>query len=251
MIIDTFTSTASQTSLSHVQNQDTMGMLNLRLRSSGPNGVWVISDGMGGHASGEQASRFTVQGFLDHFLMLHFDFLRFSDNWGQYLQTLVSELDTELYDLGFSGEAFHSDPHRSLMGATLTGALLVDKFLYLVHVGDTRCYLVRDHIMRQVTVDHTTENGEYLTQALGLGDPLDSFTTMLEIQGDDRLIFLSDGVYKALDDQQILAILEEKCNSEKAVQCLVKRASEASGFADDASALLVAFEASLSHRTGG
>ena len=58
MKIDAYTAIASETSLSHTKNQDTLGILNLSLRSRGPTGVWVISDGMGGHASGEQASRF-------------------------------------------------------------------------------------------------------------------------------------------------------------------------------------------------
>ena len=46
MKIDAYTAIASETSLSHTKNQDTLGILNLSLRSRGPTGVWVISDGM-------------------------------------------------------------------------------------------------------------------------------------------------------------------------------------------------------------
>ena len=248
MKIDAYTAIASETSLSHTKNQDTLGILNLSLRSRGPTGVWVISDGMGGHASGEQASRLAVQGFLDHFLLSRFDFARFSKDWVQYLRHLVSALDMELYDVGFSGEAFHSDPHRSLMGATFTGALRLDNFLYLVHVGDTRCYLLRNHILQQLTVDHITPNGEYLTQALGSGDLIQPFTSMLEVQEQDRLIFLSDGVYRDLERQQMLAILETADEPENIVRCLVRTASEATRFADDASALLVSFGVNREYR---
>jgi len=249
--IDACTAIASQTSLSHTHNQDTVGILNLNMRSLGPTGAWVLSDGMGGHLSGEQASRLAVQGFLDHFLSGCFDFTEFSENWVQYLEHLVSELDTELYDTGFSGEAFHRDPHRSLMGATFTGALRLDNSLFLVHVGDTRCYLLRNHILQQLTVDHITSNGKYLTQALGSGDIMQPFTSMFEIEEQDRLILLSDGVYRALELQQIRAILETADESENIVRCLVRTASEATGFADDASALLVSFLASRKHRIGG
>jgi serine/threonine protein phosphatase PrpC len=241
VIIDTQTATASEISLTHTQNQDTTGMLNLRLRNRGPSGIWVISDGMGGHVSGTQASRLIVQGFLDHFLLSYFDLVRFSEDWTQYLRELVAELDTAVYNFGFSGEAFHNDPHRSLMGATITGAVLVDNCLYLVHIGDSRCYLLRNDSLSQLTVDHITADGEYLTQALGSGDPLHPFTTMLRIQAQDRLILLSDGVYKALEIKQIMAILGKENRLENAVRCLVQTASTATQFGDDASVLLVAF----------
>ena len=70
MVINVRTSMATQAAPSHVQNQDTLRMLNLRLRHANPSWVWVISDGMGGHLRGEQASHITVQVFLDHFYCL-------------------------------------------------------------------------------------------------------------------------------------------------------------------------------------
>ena len=245
MLINACTAIATYASSSHVENEDAVGMLNLRMRHGGPDWVWVISDGMGGHRHGEQASRITVQTFLGRFLLSYFDSDKFLEDWNQYLKTLIADIDTDVYNFGFSGEAFHRDPHRSLMGATMTGALLLDNFLYLVHVGDTRCYLLRDNSLQQLTLDHVTENGEFLTQALGLGDPLLPSTTMIEIQERDMLIFLSDGVYKALERSEIRDIVVGGSNLEHSVERLVARASESPRFHDDASTILVSFDSAL------
>ena len=127
----------------------------------------------------------------------------------------------------------------------MTGALLLDNFLYLVHVGDTRCYLLRDNSLEQLTLDHVTENGEFLTQALGLGDPLLPSTTMIEIQERDMLIFLSDGVYKALERSEIRDIVVGGSNLEHSVERLVASASESPRFHDDATTILVSFDSAL------
>ena len=241
MVINARTSMATQAAPSHAQNQDTLRMLNLRLRHANPSWVWVISDGMGGHLRGEQASHITVQVFLDHFLLSYFDSVKFFENSVQYLEKLVSEIDIAVYDLGFSGEAFHRDPHRNLMGATMTGALLVDQYLYLVHLGDTRCYLMRDGSLTLLTVDHVTENGEFLTQALGSGDLLDPFITKIKMEKRDMLVFLSDGVHKVLRTDEILNIVATGSDLEQIAGDLVKVVTADRRFADDVSALVVSF----------
>ena len=241
MVINARTAIATQAAPSHAQNQDTLRMLNLRLRRAKPSWVWVISDGMGGHLRGEQASHITVQVFLDHFLLSYFDSVKFFENSVQYLEKLVSEIDIAVYDLGFSGEAFHRDPHRNLMGATMTGALLVDQYLYLVHLGDTRCYLMRDGSLTLLTVDHVTENGEFLTQALGSGDLLDPFITKIKMEKRDMLVFLSDGVHKVLRTDEILNIVATGSDLEQIAGDLVKVVTADRRFADDVSALVVSF----------
>ena len=196
---------------------------------------------MGGHLRGEQASHITVQVFLEHFLLSNFDSVKFFENSVQYLEKLVSEIDIAVYDLGFSGEAFHRDPHRNLMGATMTGALLVDQYLYLVHLGDTRCYLMRDGSLTLLTVDHVTENGEFLTQALGSGDLLDPFITKIKMEKRDMLVFLSDGVHKVLRTDEILNIVATGSDLEQIAGDLVKVVTADRRFADDVSALVVSF----------
>lgn len=241
MVINARTAIATQAAPSHAQNQDTLRMLNLRLRRAKPSWVWVISDGMGGHLQGDQASHITVQVFLDHFLLSYFDSVRFFENSVQYLEKLVSEIDMAVYDFGFSGEAFHRDPHRNLMGATMTGALLVDQYLHLVHLGDTRCYLLRDGGLTLLTVDHVTEDGEFLTQTLGSGDLLNPFITKLKMEKRDMLVFLSDGVHKVLRTDEILNIVTAGCDPEQIAGDLVKTVTDDRRFVDDVSALVVSF----------
>jgi len=133
-------------------------------------------------------------------------------------------------------------PH---MGTTLTMALVIWPMLYVAHVGDTRCYLLRGGQFSRLTTDHTvaqkvtdetaepvdpaSELHQVLWNSLGgVANLPEPQIVTLKLEANDRLLFCSDGLTKHVSDQQILATLTSGANS---VVCerLIELANEAGG----------------------
>ncbi len=104
----------------------------------------AVADGMGGHAAGERASEL-VLATVSRYLLKELNFFNYRESasvvFGQVLRRSVSIAHQALKD----DAAEH--PNRSSMGTTLTMVLILWPKAYLVHVGDSRCYLVRQQEM--------------------------------------------------------------------------------------------------------
>lgn len=215
-----------------------------------PFGLFMVADGMGGHAHGLDASRLAIQALI-----------------GQVLPKMASnsELeDAELRQMLVDGvhEAHQAIYRRNVqqcmvMGTTLAAALVVGAGAYLVNVGDSRIYLYREGAgLRKLTSDHSVvahlvETGaiqpadvpthpgrNQLYRCLGQEAPLviDSFFEPL--QPDDRLLLCSDGLWAMVGDsylQQILSIVPETSLLSRA---LLEAALDGGG-ADNISAIVV------------
>lgn len=219
--------------------------------------LFIVADGLGGHAAGEVASQIVV------------------DKVGQFISQTVEqdrtwplEYDVSLpYDgnrlkaaLMLADQAILDDirgnPERESMGSTVVAALLRDNHATLVHVGDSRAYLVNASEIRQITRDHSwvaeqVANGiltseearkhpfrNVITQALGNGGDLDVAVQDVEIAELDCLLLCSDGLSGMLQDQDIWQIVNNADSPQSAVQKLVKEA-RANGGEDNITAVLV------------
>jgi protein phosphatase len=219
--------------------------------------LFIVADGLGGHAAGEVASQIVV------------------DKVGQFISQTVEqdrtwplEYDVSLpYDgnrlkaaLMLADQAILDDirgnPERESMGSTVVAALLRDNHATLVHVGDSRAYLVNASEIRQITRDHSwvaeqVANGiltseearkhpfrNVITQALGNGGDLDVAVQDVEIAELDCLLLCSDGLSGMLQDQDIWQIVNNADSPQSAVQKLVKDA-RANGGEDNITAVLV------------
>jgi protein phosphatase len=105
--------------------------------------VLAVADGMGGHAAGEVASAVAIAALapLD------------DDDPGSDLLDALRESATSANE--HLRDMVSGDPGLDGMGTTLTAMLFAGKRLGLVHVGDSRCYLLRDGELSQITADHT------------------------------------------------------------------------------------------------
>jgi protein phosphatase len=132
------------------------------------------------------------------------------------------------------------------MGTTLTVALLLAPFLYVAHVGDTRCYLQRGGKLRQLTTDHNLAQKlasdskvpmdppahlqNILWNALGADDQLPQpELRKLELVTGDQLLLCSDGLTKHVSDAQISAILGSSDTPEGRARKLVDLANAGGG----------------------
>jgi PPM family protein phosphatase len=203
--------------------------------------LYAVADGMGGHRGGEVASSLaleTVQGMFER-------------REGS-LAEQVAEANRAVFDRS------QNDRKVSGMGTTLTAAQVDGNRVHLVHVGDSRAYLLRDGELTQVTEDHTLVHrmvmeGEIseeeaethphrsiLTRALGVDQNIQVDEGDLEVAPGDRLLLCTDGLTGMVPEGQIREILLENLDPQEAVDKLVKVANRAGGI-DNITALILDF----------
>ncbi len=223
-------------------------------------GLFVVCDGMGGHAAGEVASALAVNVIRD--------------KWGsnevhnaaaRWLQKGSPEAHKQLIDTIRGGvvaahgailEEAARDEAKTGMGTTLVGAVVVGGDCVFAHAGDSRAYLVRDGIAMQLTEDHTllarlmaagvevdtTGEGSrfksMLTNALGIGPECKVSTFVVPLADGDRFLLCSDGISEYVTEAEVGEILCKQPSPARAAQKLVDFALERGG-ADNATALVV------------
>jgi protein phosphatase len=152
-------------------------------------------------------------------------------------------------------------PELSDMGTTLTVAYILGGRLFIAHVGDSRCYLLRDGALFQLTRDHTVVNElvragfiksaeeagsamrGLLTRAVGISsDRLDAETHLLRLRPGDTVLLCTDGVTGMLSEVEITAILESYTDPHEAARQLIAVANEAGGH-DNITAVVARCEA--------
>ncbi|MCM2372847.1 PP2C family protein-serine/threonine phosphatase [Aporhodopirellula aestuarii] len=204
----------------------------------------VVADGMGGHHGGEQASQTAVEASAKYVLdMMHW-FLKLSaDDEQEFLDELSDCLKSVQKKIWAAGE---SDGRR--MGTTVTMAYLLWPRMFVVHAGDSRCYLLRDGHLQQLTTDHTIaqkliDSGgmspdddalknwrHVLWNCVGGGDQqVRPEAVRCQLQHDDVLLLCSDGLTGMLDDEMIGSIISSADSSEQAGRRLIDEANRAGG----------------------
>lgn len=226
--------------------QSSLDRSHLRPLNGGPVGhLLVVADGMGGLAGGEVASGLAIETISWYVARTMPWFYRYQDGREKELEAeLVNAV--EKCDETVSGAAASS--HLSRMGTTLTMAYVLWPRLYVVHAGDSRCYIHRGGKLVRMTKDHTiaqqaVERGlmtEEQAKASPLGNTL--FNCIgggtegvhpdvyhLTLQAGDELLLCSDGLTKKLEDAEIAAILKKAPKPAAACEALVAAANEAGG----------------------
>jgi PPM family protein phosphatase len=189
-------------------------------------GVYVVADGMGGHRGGEHASKLAVTTIAQAFEEKRFEAPPHAD-----IPRLASELARacQMANASILEEATRN-PNLRGMGTTLCTMRFTDggRRLYIAHVGDSRCYRVRDGAMKQLTKDHTMADfgvtgpeGAHLSRAVGVWPTVPIDILMLAPQPDDIYLLCSDGLTKMLPDQTIATQLLHEDDPKAAVDRLV------------------------------
>lgn len=207
--------------------------------------LYIVADGMGGHAGGEIASSLCVQeiaksirdnrsAFSSKEPRTHPD-----PKISNVLANSVNHASTKIYEKALE------DPSLKGMGTTATVLKIVDGFAYVAHVGDSRCYLLRCGFIYQVTNDHslvseqvragilTKEEAELhhlrnvITRSVGYQEEEDVDTTSLQLEDGDLLVLCSDGLHGKVPDKEISNLTKEL--QTEAVQRLIQLANERGG----------------------
>ena len=207
----------------------------------------AVADGMGGHAAGEVASRIAVevlQSLTPALISVDID----EDSAEDLLMHSLHSIDVEI------SLVTDEDIEKRGMGTTLTALLIRDKYISLLHVGDSRCYRLRGNILEQLSNDHTViqelldqgaisvaEAADHpqrsmLTQALRGDGDVTPVLQMYEIKKGDRYLLCSDGLSGVLTEKEIKIGLK-KSDKEEAVKFLVD-ATYVNGAPDNVTVLI-------------
>jgi protein phosphatase len=220
--------------------------------------IFLVADGMGGHRAGEVASALTLTTLESFVLNL---LRRFSNLRPEEDETVVQEFQTALQQAHariFEETAHH--PEYSGMGTTLTMAFTSNWKLFVVHAGDSRCYLFRAGELTQLTADHTVA-GELVrhgilrpeeathhryrhvvTNVVGGSTPKKILVEIhkVDLQSGDVVLLCTDGVTDMLSNERITAILQAETEPRKACDLLITEANE-QGSKDNVTAVVARF----------
>lgn len=209
--------------------------------------IFAVADGMGGHASGEIASRSALKAFGAATHSLRRDS---SEHIRDTLIEAVNKANSHVFKMAVSNEEYTG------MGTTLTALYLPGNgTAYFCHVGDSRLYIYRDGILEQRTHDHTyvedlKEKGRItseeaaihperhiLMQAVGVDENVHVQCEIFSVTPNDRFIICSDGLSDMVTDAEIAEILNEKDTELCATNLLEKALNN--GGRDNVSLILV------------
>lgn len=206
----------------------------------------LVADGLGGHASGERASTLAVDSLA-----------RFAVNAMHWCTRLDDGDDHQVFaewrkalkecDMAVHAEAERL-PERRGMGTTLTMAYVAWPSAFVLHAGDSRCYLLRQGRLSRITSDHTLAQkmvdagmipaeragnsrfSHVLWNAIGGSDDGVSVEAhKLALELGDVLLLCTDGLTKELDEAEITQILNDSHTAAESCEKLVASADEAGG----------------------
>lgn len=205
-------------------------------------GLYIVADGMGGHNAGEIAARLVVESLPKLMQKRGSSILpRTSAATARRLRSAVSRLSRDVYAQAMT------QPQLYGMGATVVAAMIHGDEAIVVHMGDSRAYLVRDGRIRLLTRDHsiiqvlldaghiTPEQALYhpdrnrITASIGMpGDPSPD-SKRVHLRTGDKLLLCSDGLANMVDDLHICQIVDKTETPDAICRALVDAANAAGG----------------------
>jgi serine/threonine protein phosphatase PrpC len=207
--------------------------------------VFVIADGMGRHAAGEVASQLCVEAISKAFETNDFGRVPFDPALPRRSNRMRSAiLEANAVILAASQE---NEAHAG-MGTTVVAAYFSpnNQRVYIAHVGDSRCYRLRDGKLKQLTQDHTLgaagiqgKSAAVLSRAVGVEENVDVDLMVESPQLKDIYLLCSDGLSRMLQDEEIestIAAMPEDLDG--ATKKLISLANERGG-RDNITAILV------------
>jgi len=204
----------------------------------------VVADGMGGHHGGEQASRTAVESCAQYVLDMMQWFLKLApgneEDFEEELSDCLKSVQRKIWKQGGS--------NIGRMGTTVTMAYLIWPRMFVVHAGDSRCYLLRGGELKQLTTDHTiaqqlVDSGgmtpddaalsnwrHVLWNCVGGGDEqVRPEAVRCQLKHDDVIVLCSDGLTGMIDDSDIASIIDKSSSSKDATGRLIDAANKAGG----------------------
>ena len=178
-------------------------------------GLWVVADGMGGHAKGDVASQMIVEAMK-------------KVHEGVKLESYIDDIEERLLDVNKKLVAKAREAEKKVtIGSTVVLMLSFGKYCLYAWAGDSRLYRLRDNELRQMTTDHSQvevyveqglisreeaavhPHGNMITRAVGAADNLFLDMDIQEMKSGDRYLLCSDGLTKHTNDLEFEEMMKE------------------------------------------
>ena len=226
--------------------------------------LFPVADGMGGHSSGEVASKIVVETIRDFFTRTSRDpeatwpYKMYKDKKYEENRLIVSieEGNKRVYEHSMK---VSKDKKRS-MGTTITAVLFVEGGVYIAWVGDSRIYRIRDGKIEQISEDHSLLNEmikknnmtdeeienfphkNVILRAIGLKPRVEVDCKFFPLKDKDIFLLCSDGLSGEVPDKDIGRIIVEANDLEDANKKLIQEANKNGGKDNITAALIQYFE---------
>jgi protein phosphatase len=201
-------------------------------------GLFIVADGMGGHAAGEVASEMAVE------------------TLARELQVMPDEQDDSRQAriaaaLKLANRTIHErtvqETEKHGMGTTVSAMILKDGRYFIGQVGDSRVYLLREGELRQLTKDHsyvqeqvdagvlTPEQARYhpysnvITRCVGAGSEVQPDTLVGDVKAGDVFLLATDGLTGMVDDRRLFRLLSSRATPQRVVEALIAEANGRGG----------------------
>ncbi len=194
----------------------------------------VVSDGMGGHFSGADASRTSVDVIGDVYFEME------EGNPLDRLKSAFYKANKEIFELVGHGV-------NGMAGTTCTAAVLFPEFIHVAHAGDSRAYLIRKGEIEQLTIDHSVvgemmrkgmltkeearnhPHRNVITRAMGLQKEVQvDLTESVDVWPGDAIVLCSDGLFSMISEEEIAEVISTMPPTEAAKK-LIERAKDEGG----------------------
>ena len=180
----------------------------------------VVCDGMGGANGGNIASANAVK-IVSERIASNFRIGMSSSSVKNMLVTAISAANIYVFDMAKNVEAL------SGMGTTIVAAIVCESVLYVAHAGDSRCYVISENDMSQITTDHSIvqmmlEAGQItadeakihpkknvITRALGVDELIDVDFNIVDLSQTDKILICTDGLTNFLEHDDILKVIND------------------------------------------
>jgi len=221
-------------------NEDSYRVVNAGDLPGDTDAIFVVADGMGGHAAGEVASQMAVDSVIATLTSGAVSFTLEDPDLSKTLNAALLKANDEVIEEGVRS------PERRGMGTTCTLGVIRGDSLYVAHIGDSRGYLLRDGLLDRITNDHSVVEEEVrrglltpeqawddprrnlVNRAIGLDADPEVDTKSVPLQPGDRIMFCSDGLNSMIRDPEIRSILSQG-DAGTTVQALIDAANDAGG----------------------
>jgi serine/threonine protein phosphatase PrpC len=211
--------------------------------------LFLVADGMGGHACGEVASKMAAEVIREFFARTRDDDVTWPYKMDHSLSVLENRLSVAIR---LANKKIHESASKDVrfngMGTTIVIGQIADERFYVAHVGDSRCYRIRQGQVKQITRDHSLledykearpgmsdeeqrkfPHKNVITRALGMRDTVQVDITSEEICDGDIFLLCSDGLSGMVPDAALAEIVKTGADLDATVNNLVSAANAAGG----------------------
>jgi serine/threonine protein phosphatase PrpC len=213
-------------------------------------GLFLVCDGMGGAAAGEVASQMAVDSIYDALSAAE---PQQRDAFARLLRRAVQQANERIFNQSRDNQSERG------MGTTCTVAALVDDCLVVAQIGDSRCYVLRDGKLAQVTKDQSLawqlieagamtadeakafEHANIILQALGVQERVEVVLSQVQLRKGDVALLCSDGLHGPVADEEILAVMIAEPNLQAVGEALIQKALDRDG-PDNITVVLARFD---------